>query len=168
MRIEDTINPYAAPVAPMSGAVPPPLPGEVWRAPLAGRGERLLARIADRMLYLLCFAPLLVVAIAGAREMAGLMLVLGLFAMACLFIYNLMLLGSSGQTVGKRWLRVRIVRTDGSDAELGRILGLRMGLPWLLGVFLGPFFVLPDLLCIFGNEKRCLHDMMADTIVVEA
>ena len=32
----------------------------------------------------------------------------------------------------------------------------------------GVVFMLPDLLCIFGNEKRCLHDMMADTLVVEA
>jgi uncharacterized RDD family membrane protein YckC len=166
--MENTINPYAAPVAPVSGAVPPPLPGEVRRAALAGRGARLIARIADRLLYLLCFAPVLVVAIAGARDMLAVTLVLGAFAMACLFIYNLVLLGDHGQTVGKRWLRIRIVRTDGSDADLGRVLGLRMFLPWLLGVFLGPFFVLPDLLCIFGNEKRCLHDMMADTVVVEA
>ena len=40
--------------------------------------------------------------------------------------------------------------------------------PWLLGFFVGPFFVLPDLLCIFGAERKCLHDMFADTIVVDA
>jgi len=27
---------------------------------------------------------------------------------------------------------------------------------------------LPDVLFIFGDERRCLHDMMADTIVVDA
>lgn len=166
--MEETINPYAAPGVPVTGALPPPLPDEVRRLPLAGRGERLLARIVDRLLYVACAVPLFVVAVMRIEGAFGLTVVLGVFAAAIVFIYNLMLLGDNGQTVGKRWLRIRIVRTDGSDAGLGRIFGLRMCVPWLLGFFLGPFFVLPDLLCIFGNEKRCLHDMMADTLVVEA
>lgn len=168
LRMEDTINPYAAPEAPVVGALPPPLPDEArHRAPLAGRGERLLATIIDRLLYVACMIPWLVVAVMRS-DGAGLAFVLGGFVAACLFIYNLMLLGDYGQTLGKRWLRIRIVRSDGSSADVGRIFGLRMFLPWLLGAFLGPFFVLPDLLCIFGDEKRCLHDMMADTVVVEA
>jgi uncharacterized RDD family membrane protein YckC len=165
--MEETINPYAAPGVPVAAALPPPLPHVACHT-LAGRGERLLATIIDRLLYLACWIPLLVTVIAQGREAIWLSLALGFLAMAGLFIYNLMLLGDSGQTLGKRWLRIRIVRTDGSDADLGRLFALRMFLPWLLGFFLGPFFVLPDLLCIFGDEKRCLHDMMAGTVVVEA
>ena len=165
--MEDIINPYAAPGAPVSGTLPPPLPDEA-RLPLAGRGDRLLAKIVDRALYFACLVPALVVAILQARNALGLALTLGVFAAAILFIYNLMLLGDHGQTVGKRWLRIRIVRSDGSDADLGRLFGLRMAVPWLIGVFLGPLFVLPDVLCIFGNERRCLHDMMADTVVIDA
>jgi len=85
-----------------------------------------------------------------------------------LFVYNLALLGQSGQTIGKQWLGIRIVRSDGSNADLGRVFGLRMFLPGLITAFAGPLFSLPDALCIFGNEKRCIHDMMADTIVVVA
>lgn len=165
--MEDTINPYAAPGAPVTGPLPPPLPDDA-HLPLAGRGDRLLATIIDRALYIACLVPALVVAIMQMRSAIGLAVVLGFFAAVALFIYNLVLLGDRGQTVGKRWLRIRIVRTDGSDADLGRLFGLRMCVPWLIGALLGPLFVLPDVLCIFGNERRCLHDMMADTIVVEA
>jgi uncharacterized RDD family membrane protein YckC len=166
--LEEAVNPYAAPAVPVAASLPPPLPHDARSVPLAGRGERLLAAIIDRALYLACFLPVLVAAIADSRSLVGVTLALGFLAMVCLFIYNLMLLGDNGQTVGKRWLNIRIVRTDGRDAEFGRIFSLRMLVPWLLGFFLGPFFALPDLLCIFGNEKRCLHDMIADTIVVDA
>ena len=165
--MEDIINPYAAPEAPVSRALPPPFPDEA-RLPLAGRGDRLLATIVDRALYFACLVPALVVAIVQARSAFGLAVMLGLFAIAILFIYNLVLLGDHGQTVGKRWLRIRIVRSDGSDADLGRLFGLRMCVPWLIGFLLGPLFVLPDVLFIFSDERRCLHDMMADTIVVDA
>lgn len=165
--MEDIINPYAAPRAPLSGTLPPPLPDET-RLPLAGRGDRLLAKIVDRALYFACLVPALVVAILQARNALGLAVALGVCAVAILFIYNLVLLGDHGQTVGKRWLRIRIVRSDGSDADLGRLFGLRMCVPWLIGFLLGPLFVLPDLLFIFGEQRRCLHDMMADTLVVDA
>ena len=165
--MEEAANPYIAPAAPVVAVLPPPLPGDAGRPLLAGRGERLLATIIDRVLYFACFVPTIVAASAGSSRWTGILLVLGFLAAAGLFIYNLMLLGDNGQTLGKRWLNIRILRSDGSDADFGRIFGLRMFVPWVLGALFGPFFVLPDLLFIFGNEKRCLHDMMADTIVVQ-
>jgi uncharacterized RDD family membrane protein YckC len=165
--MEDIINPYAAPEAPVSVTLPPPLPDETL-LPLAGRGDRLLAKIVDRALYFTCLVPALVVAVLQMRNALGLAVALGVLAIALLFIYNLTLLGDRGQTIGKRWLRIRIVRSDGSDADPGRLFGLRMCVPWLIGFVLGPLFVLPDVLFIFGDERRCLHDMMADTVVVDA
>lgn len=168
--MEEIRNPYAAPSAPLIPDIPP-LPSAV-RHELAGRGRRLAARIIDQLLYVACFLPFLVLALmrpgAGFEGAAGLGLVLSLAAMLALFAYNLVLLAQSGQTVAKRWLGIRIVRRDGSEADMGRIFGLRMFLPWLISAFAGPFFSLPDALCIFGEERRCLHDMMADTIVVVA
>ncbi len=166
--MQEAANPYAAPRTPATTALPPPLPYDARRAALAGRGERLLATIIDRLLYGACLRPALLAAAAGGRGFFGLAVAAGFLAMAGLLVYNLVLLGERGQTLGKRWLKIRIVRSDGSDAELGRIFGLRMFVPWLLGFFVGPFFVLPDLLCIFGAERKCLHDMFADTIVVDA
>jgi uncharacterized RDD family membrane protein YckC len=168
--MEEIHNPYAAPSAPLMPELPP-LPS-TSRPELAGRGQRLLARILDQLLYVACFLPFIILALVqsgpGLGGAASLALLLALAALLGLFVYNLALLGQYGQTLGKRWLGIRIVRTDGSDADLGRLFGLRMFLPWLIAVFVGPLFSLPDALCIFGNEKRCLHDLMADTIVVVA
>lgn len=168
--MEEMQNPYAAPSAPLP-SVPPPLP-DTYRPELAGRGERLLARIVDQLLYAACFLPFLILLLprdgSGQGGIAGLAVLISLAALLGLFVYNLALLSERGQTVGKRWLGIRIVRTDGSDADLGRVFALRMFVPWLIGFFLGPLFALPDVLFIFGNERRCLHDMIVDTIVVEA
>ncbi|HJW45019.1 MAG TPA: RDD family protein [Lysobacter sp.] len=169
--MEESHNPYAAPNAPAMPELPP-LPDSSQRPELAGRGERLLAKIVDRLLYLACFLPFFVAALMhegpGLGGAAGLAAFLGFAAMLGLFVYNLAMLGQSGQTLGKRWLGIRIVRSDGSDADLGRIFGLRMAVPWLIAVIVGPLFTLPDVLCIFGRDKRCVHDLMADTIVIVA
>lgn len=34
--------------------------------------------------------------------------------------------------------------------------------------YLGPAFGLANVLWIFGGERRCLHDYIADTLVVNA
>jgi uncharacterized RDD family membrane protein YckC len=67
-------------------------------------------------------------------------------------------------------LGIKIVRNDGSRAGLGRIFWLRMFVPGLVGAIplVGGLFGLIDPLFIFGEEKRCLHDLIADTIVVTA
>ena len=80
------------------------------------------------------------------------------------------LLLSRGQTVGKLALGIRIVRSDGSAASLGRLLGLRYGVGWALAIvpILGQIFGIVDALLIFRQSRRCLHDNIADTIVVKA
>jgi uncharacterized RDD family membrane protein YckC len=62
------------------------------------------------------------------------------------------------------------VRADGSRASLARIFGRRNfvnGLPGSLP-FLGYLYQLVDCLMIFGEKQQCIHDMIADTIVVKA
>jgi uncharacterized RDD family membrane protein YckC len=85
-------------------------------------------------------------------------------------IYTLVLLYRSGQTIGKKIVGIRIVRTDGSRAGLLRILGLRYIVPGVISAIplLGFFFALADALVIFGEQRRCIHDYIADTIVVDA
>jgi uncharacterized RDD family membrane protein YckC len=68
-------------------------------------------------------------------------------------------------------LGIKIVHTDGSKIPLARILGLR----WLPIAVLGflPYFVgqiIPviDVLFIFRESRKCLHDEIADTIVIKA
>ena len=80
------------------------------------------------------------------------------------------LLARRGQTLGKLVLGIRITRPDGSAASVGRVLGVRYGLGYLIASVpaFGWAFALVDSLMIFRASRRCLHDVIADTIVVQA
>jgi uncharacterized RDD family membrane protein YckC len=72
----------------------------------------------------------------------------------------------NGQTIAKKMLGIKVVRTDGSKASLGRIFWLRNVVNGLLGII--PLYGLIDALVIFGEPRQCIHDKIADTIVVRA
>ena len=163
-------NPYAAPVARVaevaSGAIE-----------LAGRGQRLVAVILDSLIVAgpAVLAAVMIPAMQGEQRgslSSGATALLVLIALWFIgfSIYQLVMLHREGQTLGKKLMGVRIVRTDGSRAGLGRIFLLRYFAPGLIGAvpFIGGFFSLADALLIFGAEKRCIHDYFADTIVVTA
>ena len=80
------------------------------------------------------------------------------------------LLATQGQTIGKKLLGIRIVRSDGSKVDAARVIGLRYALIWALAVIpvVGWVFGLVDALMIFRDSRKCLHDNIADTIVVKA
>lgn len=168
--MEDTQNPYAAPTA------PPPLPGELADGSVkADRGLRLVARLIDGGLMLICFVPMFVAIVIepNSKEPSPLqmaMSALGLLAALGLFVYQCVLLYQRSQTLGKRWLNIKIVRNDGSPCSFGRILGLRMFVIALIEQVpcLGAVFALVNALWIFGEESRCLHDLICDTKVVVA
>jgi uncharacterized RDD family membrane protein YckC len=72
----------------------------------------------------------------------------------------------NGQTIGKRLLEIKVVRSDGSRASLGRIFWLRNVVNGLLAFV--PLYGLIDLLLIFGARRWGIHDVIADTIIVRA
>ncbi len=84
-------------------------------------------------------------------------------------LINSYLLATRAQTVGKLALGLRIVRVDGSPAPFGRIVGLRYGVGSLLGIVpaLSMIYGLLDVVLIFHSSRRCLHDRIADTIVIK-
>jgi uncharacterized RDD family membrane protein YckC len=69
-----------------------------------------------------------------------------------------------GRTLGKAWLHIRPLRTDGRCLGLGRSLGraATYWLPWLFS-WLG---LLDPLWCLWDENRQCLHDKVVDTIVV--
>jgi uncharacterized RDD family membrane protein YckC len=166
------INPYQAPSADVAGQ---PAPDDLFAAPLASRGSRLGAHILDNVFLMGAFLPGLVPLAflsPGSENIGPLIaaLVVFLAALGTLLGINLRLLGKYGQTLGKKVLGVRIVRLDGDRASLGRLLLLRMFVPWLLAAipFLGYVFSLLDALFIFRDDRRCIHDHLADTKVILA
>ncbi len=75
-----------------------------------------------------------------------------------------------GQTLGKMALRLRIVGMDGQPAPWQRVIGLRYvvaGLPDLIAVF-GRWWAIGECLTIFAAQRRCVHDYIAGTRVVNA
>ncbi len=97
--------------------------------------------------------------------LTGLAIYLGVwYAVQGWFLYQ------RNQSLGKMAMGTRIVRADGSPASFGRAFGLRLALfgafGWIPSV--GPFVGIVDALFIFGKSRRCLHDLVADTVVVTA
>ncbi|EDN69981.1 conserved hypothetical protein, membrane [Beggiatoa sp. PS] len=83
-------------------------------------------------------------------------------------VINMITLYQNGQTVGKLMLSIKIVCVDGSRAGLLRILFLRyFPIKLLFGIpAIGFLFYLIDTLLIFQSSRRCLHDLIAGTIVI--
>ena len=77
---------------------------------------------------------------------------------------------ANGQTIAKKLVGIKVVRSDGSRATVARIFWLRNVVNGLISAIplLGGIYALIDMLFIFTERKQCLHDKLADTIVVNA
>ena len=159
--LETAANPYAAPTAAISAG---PAPG----GELAERAQRLRAAVIDYLVYLIAFGAGGITFAVTRRAPPA--FALGSLVYVGLIVWNAVLLARHGQTVGKKVVGIRIVRSDGSDATFARLFWLRAVLVWVISALptVGTLFWLVDCLFIFRNDRRCLHDLMADTIVVEA
>ena len=74
-----------------------------------------------------------------------------------------------GQTIGKKILKIRIVRKDGSPITRTRIITHRILPVWLVSsIPYANIALLADALCIFRAGRNTLHDDFADTKVVMA
>jgi uncharacterized RDD family membrane protein YckC len=162
--------PPAAVVADMSGVTHGGLQ-------LADRGLRVAAVIIDTAILMALFwviarfTPLNVFRPSMAQ--AGLITKLGvqILSLSVFAFVNGYLLATRGQTVGKKLLGIRIVRSNGDAASLVRLLALRYGVGYLvaaLHVALLFVYSMADCLMFFRADRRCLHDVIADTIVVKA
>jgi uncharacterized RDD family membrane protein YckC len=158
-------NPYAAPEARI---VDQPPEGELI---LAERGTRLGAAFLDGLIFGVLYLPgLLLIGFAEDNKSMKLVgVILMVIAILGVLAYNCVLLHRNGQTIAKKMLGIKVVRCDGSRIGLGRIFALRFLPVTLLGAipFVGGLVSLADALMIFGEERRCLHDQFADTIVIK-
>jgi len=174
-------NPYAAPVAAVADGFEMQVPREPAR-----RMRRLGAVLLDGVVVGIPYAILFgVMYLARHRGFAGrsIELFVGTMSLAtllllCVIVIDLVLLYRHGQTIGKRWLKIRIVRRDGSRCGLLRIIFLRvlpislvaLSLGFFLSFLTGVAFLprLLDALFVFRADRRCIHDHIADTVVVKA
>lgn len=156
---------------------------------LAGRGTRLGAAVIDRLLATVVALPgvammwpmFVQLVMAGMRgeqpDMEGMntgTFLLGIMVagagLLALFIVQVWLLSTRGQSLGKRMLGIRIVKyADNSNPGFLHAWLLRNFVPGVIGAvpYIGLLFVLVDLAFIFGAERRCVHDYIAGTKVVK-
>lgn len=106
----------------------------------------------------------------GGSMVAIVIGLLAIVAMLGIFIYTAVLVYRYGQTIGKRVMGIRVVRTDGTRVGFGRFIFLRWLPITLLSMIplLGYVFSLLDVLLIFRDNRLCVHDNVADTRVVTA
>ncbi|HRH98687.1 MAG TPA: RDD family protein [Prosthecobacter sp.] len=90
--------------------------------------------------------------------------------MLVILISNVVMLGIRGQSIGKLLTGIQIVRAqDGTKAGFMKAVLLR----WFLFAviesirFVGPVITLGNVLMIFRKDRRCMHDLVADTIVTK-
>ena len=167
-------NPYAPPRAtvldiadPNASVVP------------ADRGTRLVATILDGIVIaVMVYMPFMVAAImVGAigratgigNDVGPLFLAIGSLGIVGFIVWcwlTIKYVRSNGQTIGKKILGIKVVRTDGSAISLGRIFWLRNVVNGLISII--PLYGIIDALFIFGESRQCVHDKIADTSVVKA
>jgi uncharacterized RDD family membrane protein YckC len=148
---------------------------------LASRKIRLIASIVDFIMLLLPFfiyAIILVIIgiITGNMDKMDsetenpnpiIIFFLGTYFYAFLII-QVVLLTKNGQTVGKKIFKIQIVDdTLGYPGGFKQNCLIREILMNLLGNITCGIFFIVDLLYIFGEDKRCLHDVIAKTKVIK-
>jgi len=174
------INPYSAPNADLDmGARAPSPVGD-----LATPSSRLGAAMLDGLIYAAAFIPAMVAAgfaeaaqagkVGGSLRMyghvfgSGLVGIISAVAILIVFIYQIYLLTKTGQSIGKRMAKIRIVKLDGQNPGFVHAVLLRT---WVGAVItwipvIGSIYGLVDALFIFRGDRRCIHDHIAGTRVV--
>lgn len=158
-------NPYAPPQAAVQDIVDP-----AAGVLLAERGTRLGASLLDGLIFMLMvYAPMVAMALmADEAGESAFVLAMGLAGIGFLVYVaiNIRFMIANGQSIGKKACGIKVVRADGSRASISRLVWLRNVLNIVLGFI--PLYGIIDSLFIFGHARRCLHDHLADTIVIKA
>lgn len=139
----------------------------------AERLDRFWAALIDRALFLPLVIGAAIFAPALKNSTASLVAVVAVSVLLTLVLigYQVWLLTTLGQTIGKKTMGVRIVLiADDSNGGFVVNVLLRGVLTLVLSAIpvAGPIFALADVLFIFKEDRRCLHDLIAGTRVVKA
>ena len=160
-------NPYQSPTA-----APAPIhrPLQSSHAMLASRSTRFFGALLDGILMLAGGIPGGILFFATMDNEAE-PSVVGMLAMGAgviaVAIVNWVMIAQRGQSLAKRILGMRIiVRDTGESPGFLRGVLLRIWVPAAINQACN-LFSLVDALWIFGDERRCLHDLIAGTIVID-
>lgn len=143
---------------------------------LASAGARLGAAILDSLFSAVIIFPAMYFTGMWQDAMAGqtnfmATLGIGVLGLIVTLLLNGYLLHTSGQTIGKRLVGTRIVSFDDNRIlPLWKVFALRY-LPISVASqvpVVGSIAALVDALFVFRNDRRCIHDLIAGTKVINA
>jgi len=134
---------------------------------LAGIGRRFAALLIDSLVLGLptgiVFVLLAVVAVAGKSDFNPILFQpVVLLVVVVYVVYEALMLAARGQTLGKMAMKIKVVRADGTPLSRGQAWG-RAFMRQILASCLSLFNYLP---AFFTKDRTCLHDLVANTRVV--
>src|SRR5262245_52296345 len=129
-REPPSFNPYAPPLA--LGEAARPVAGSTHSGSLAERSTRFWAALIDMLLYVGAAAPGFVTVMGSDHVTTLSVYAFSLPLPLVLACFQWYLIATTGQTLAKRWFRIRIVRLDGSLPGFVHGVLLRS---WLLQAF---------------------------------
>lgn len=127
---------------------------------MADRLERLAAVIIDGVIIILASLPF---ATAIGNKV--------FYFAACplsILALNFFMLLRRGQTIGKLAMRIRIADYGGDVPGFKQMILRLIVLPLMFIPLIGYVIILVDVLFIFGEDRYCLHDHIAETQVLKA
>ena len=144
---------------------------------LASLSDRLAASLLDGvLLIIIIFLPLIIIfGFSGIKELMvkyGLLyfFIMLLISQCVYLLLNGRLLYKYGQTIGKRYLEIKIVSIENELPKFYTSYGLRYAVTILFNFIpiIGNYLYLVDILFIFRKNRRCIHDLIAGKKVIEA
>jgi len=169
MTDETPNNPYQAPDSIAQK------PANADAPELASRLYRFLGAIIDGLVQMIIIGPIIYFtgiwgAMMQSNSNISLSTSVGLFVAGELIFLALQgwLLFNRQQTIGKALLNMRIVGMEQDSVPVGKLYGLRYFVFHVLAQLPGiNLIMLIDPLLIFRSDRRCLHDHLAGTQVIQ-
>ena len=145
---------------------------------LASRGKRLAAAVVDIFIFfplvVLVAQPLGLINISDPENIQAFNLEqsikLFIIGQVLFLLIQGYLLHTQGQTIGKKLLKIRIVSLDDKLLGIGQLYFVRYLTFSLIAQIpiIGALIGIVNVLFIFGQDRRCLHDRIAGTKVIKA
>lgn len=142
----------------------------------ASFGKRLWAYLIDSVIIGLiagvpggCLGALAGTLLSSADEELFVLLIVGIVLIAVAFslvatvLYYGMMWSRTGQTLGKKWLGIKVVTADGYPPSFWRAVGRAFLGYGISGMILDIGF----LWMLWDDYRQCLHDKLFSTYVVE-
>ena len=154
---------------------PSPQPSVPVQDNTASRLQRFIAAMIDGFLGMMVSMPLFNhygiwdLMKTGGEVSTDITIKVTAYGLLMFFVLHGLLLHRYGQTVGKRLMGLAIVTLHGQRPSFAHLILNRYLPQWVAGFVpvVGPLLSVVDVLFVFREDKRCVHDLIAGTKVID-